>query len=126
MLIQVKESGWTGLSSGWQGCSSGFSSSFTLRKSLGAALPSLRNPVHPSSFTWTNQKLYMTHGPGSVARDGFEIDKLVPAYHQCTEYSTLCGVQCIVYTTLGGVHCTVDRVIILSALYRRSLFHPIK
>ena len=68
----------------------------------------------------------MTHGPGSVARDGFEIDKLVPGYHQCTVYSTLCGVQCIVYTTLCGVHCIVNRVIIPSTVYRRSLFNPIK
>ena len=48
-------------------------------------------------------KLCMTHGPGPVARDGFEIDKLVPGYHQC-----------IVYSTLGGLHCIVYRVIIPS------------
>ena len=49
----------------------------------------------------------MTHGPGPVARDRFEIDKLVPGYHQCIVYSTLRGVHCIVYRVIIPSRCII-------------------
>ena len=49
----------------------------------------------------------MTHGPGSVARDGFEIDKLVPGYHQCAVYSVQYTECCTVYSVHFTVCCTM-------------------
>ena len=36
----------------------------------------------------------MTQGLGPVARDGFEIDKLVPGYHRCRVYSRVYLLEC--------------------------------